>query len=271
MQQIMMRKILFIIPILLLVSCGGRNEKNATGGGEKEAVAQGISCPFTVDPFQLISTRDGHLVRSVMSPYKEPKAQTGKRDDPAAFFEGDRDPIRGFREGGLGGMVRLADGYAEFRDLKNIYITDEGILMSHLASDTVYTVSASGGLTPRYIRIPAAMGLTPERRRYSGLRFETGRYAFFIAAGYGGRMGYKLDKSTGALTESCLYNVDIDHESTRENRIVYPIGTNTGTFAQFYQPIHLIEWHEAGKLSGDLAALAATLNENDNPVCRFRK
>jgi hypothetical protein len=227
-----------------------------------------------VDLYQLISLRDGHLIRSVMPPLDEPKASAGTGHDPETFFglNSDPDPTRGFREGGLGGMVRSADGYAEYRETKSIYyVTDERTMLSDLVMDTVYTVSASGDLTPRYIKMPSPMKVDPERRRYSGLRFETDRYAFFIAAGSGGRMGYKLDKTTGAFTESYLYNADIDHERTRENRIVYPTGTSTGTFGQFYQPLYLIQWLEEGKLSGELAALAATLKEDDNPVLLTQK
>jgi hypothetical protein len=38
-----------------------------------------------------------------------------------------------------------------------------------------------------------------------------------------------------------------------------------------YQPFRLLGWLEEGKLSGELATLAATLKEDDNPVLLISK
>jgi hypothetical protein len=120
------------------------------------------------------------------------------------------------------------------------------------------------------------MGLDLARRRYSTLALESDRYAFFMAigtdSGSGGNIaGYKVDKTTGGITQTYLYDANLDHERTRDNRIVSPRGVAKGRFAVPYQPFQLLQWLEEDKLSGELATLAATLKDTDNPVLLISK
>ncbi len=139
------------------------------------------------------------------------------------------------------------------------------------SADTVYVVSAAGELASRWVKTPSAVEMSIDARRYSGLRLETDHYAFFAATtGITDNMGYKIDKTTGAVTRTYLYDANLDHVSTRNNRIITP-PVNTGRLAMPYQPLHLIKWLEEGKLSGELATLAATLKEDDNPVLLISK
>ncbi len=232
---------------------------------------------FAIYPFQLISSRDASVECSLLPPYKEPNAMVIIADPQGYIDEvrsgaGAVNDTEGFKGGG-GMMMILMDGSpVQINDSNNIYNTGNGVMLTNYVADTVYVVSAAGELTPRWVKAPSPMELSIEKRRYSSLRLENGRYAFFYAtAGVTGNMGYKVDKSTGDVTRTYLYDANIDHERTAMNRIISPTGVSTGRFAMPYQPLRLLHWLEKGKLTGELATLAATLKETANPVLMISK
>jgi hypothetical protein len=232
---------------------------------------------LAIDPFQLISSRDGHTVKSLMPPFDEPDAFVAAVD-VEAILNGSNEPTKpadqtaGFKGGGVMMMTLSPEKTTQIFDINNIYVTAAGVELTHFVADTVYLVSEAGGLTPRWVKAPTPMEIDLAHRRYSGMRLETERYAFFAAtAGRSGNMGYKVDKTTGGITQTYLYDANLDHERTRDNRIISPGGVATGRFAMAYQPFQLLGWLEEGKLSGELATLAATLKETDNPVLLISK
>ncbi len=232
-----------------------------------------------VEPYRLISGRDGKLVTSPRPPYHEPYAYTGMDyDDIIDMWGNESDDGDGYKPGGIVGMAMRPGSNLPPDAPKMSFLQQSGIIgpwgdvmtLSEFTCDTVYSVSALGALRPRWVKLPSAMGTDVSRRRMSGLTLETEDRAFFIASGFGGNAGYKVDKQTGEVTQTYLYDANLDHERTRNNRIIAP-PVGTGRFAMPYQPFQLLGWLEEGKLSGPLATLAATLEETDNPVLLISK
>jgi hypothetical protein len=224
------------------------------------------------DPFMLISSLDGRLLKSPVPPHKDPNAYSDmSMEQFRAEFSDKPDSSDGFKGLGSGAMVLMDNSQpAILWQSNSIYLTEAGVELSEYVADTVWVVSGTGALTPRWIKSPPAMASDIPQRRYGGLRLETDRYALFSTMGFGGAMGYRVDKTDGTVTQTYLYDANLDHEQTRRNRIIAP-QVNTGRFAMPYQPLHLLEWLEQGKLSGPLGTLAATLEEADNPVIMIQK
>lgn len=234
-----------------------------------------------VDAFQMISSRNGKVIRSVMPPHPEPQAlvQTDMKPPQRGMYsywsipEMSSDPAKGYKggAGGVGLSLRYDQSYGILSESHTIYVTDAGVELTTFVADTVWVVSGDGGLSARWIKSPSPLGKDVSHRRYSRLGLESERYAFFSAVGAGEQSGYKVDKATGEITRAYLYDANIDHLKTRENRIIYPTGVSFGRLAMPYQPLHILQWLEEGKLSGPLADLATTLKETDNPVLLISK
>jgi hypothetical protein len=234
-----------------------------------------------VDAFQLISSKTGSLVKSLISAPKNPEALVPTdlplpKSGAVSYWyvpnEGN-DPSNRYKTvaGGVGLTLSYHQPYGILREAHNIYVTAAGVELTSLVADTVYVVSDAGELTPRWIKVPSPMESDVPKRRYSRLGMETERYAFFWAIGNGDQSAYKMNKSTGAITRTYLYDANVEHELSPLNKIIIPTGINTGRFAMPYQPVHLIDGLEMGALSGEIATLAATLNEDDNPVLMIAK
>ncbi len=228
-------------------------------------------------PLQLISGLDGSVVKTLMPPHKEPNAHTPTDiPQPASGISyrtgfTERDPSKAYRAGGVTVSLTKGDQHGVFEEGNSIYVTDEGVMITEFVSDTVYVVSGAGGLTPRWVKTPSPMNMDVPRRRYSKLDFETERYAFFAVAGGGDPAGYKMDKSNGTITRTYLYDANMEHVDFPFNKLIFLRGINTGRFAQSYQALSLKNLLEAGKLSGELATIASTIKEDDNPVIMLAK
>ena len=224
---------------------------------------------LVIYPFQLISTRDGSVVRTLLPPYDDPKAEIVSDRAPAREV----DPTKGFHTMMMVIANMLPGGGMSVEIVENslLYVTPSGVSMTAFVADTVYSTSAQGVLSPKWIKSPSPMGLDLNQRRYSTLTLDGDRYAMFFAYGNERGMGYKVDKTTGTVTRAYVYDANVDHLSTRDNRQINPYGIHTGRFAMAYQPLKLLDWMEQGKLTGELATLAATLKETDNPVLLIQK
>ena len=232
---------------------------------------------FVIYPFQLISSLDGSVVKTLMPPHKEPNAHTPTDiPQPASgisyrtgFVE--RDPSKAYRAGGVTISLLKGDQYGVLEEGNSIYVTDDGVMITEFVSDTVYVVSGAGELTPRWVKTPSPMNMDVPRRRYSKLDFDTERYAFFAAAGGGDPAEYKVDKSNGTITRTYLYDANMEHVDFPFNKLIFLRGINTGHLAMSYQALSLKHLLEAGKLSGELATIASTIKEEDNPVLMLVK
>jgi hypothetical protein len=235
----------------------------------------------SVDAFQLISSRNGQVVKTVLPACENPQALVQTDIKPPqrgmvsywAIPETDNDPAKWYKgvAGGVGLSLRYDQSYGILSEEHNVYVTAAGVELTSLVADTVYMVSATGDLTPRWIKTPSPMKVDVPGRRYSKLGLETERYAFFSAVGAGETSGYVVDKSNGAVSRAYLYDANVDHLQTHFNRIIFPTAVSKGRLAMPYQPLHLLQWLEEGKLSGELATLTSTLKETDNPVLLISK
>ena len=234
-----------------------------------------------VDAFQLISSHDGSLMKSLIPAHKEPNAYIAQTDiaipPPASgiityhTLPAERSPAQRYKGTGVGIKLWAKEPFAMLTEDHNIYSTDKGMMLTAFVMDTVYVASEAGELTPRWVKTPSPMSENVPKRRYSRFGFETDRYAFFYALGAGDKSGYKVDKSTGVITRTYLYDANIEHVNSPLNKIIFPTAINYGRLAMPYQPMDLIQGLEYNALSGELATLAATLKETDNPVLLIQK
>ena len=233
--------------------------------------------PFVIHPFQLISSIDGSVVKTIIPPHKEPDPHIPTDiPQPASGMSTrtgfpERDPARAYRAGGVMVSLTKGDQYGVLREGNSMYVTNDGVVITEFVSDTVYVVSGAGELSPRWIKTPSPMKMDVPRRRYSKFDFETGPYAFFAAAGRGDPAEYKVDKSNGKITQTYFYDANMEHVDFPFNKLIFLRGINTGHFAQAHQALSLKNLLDAGKLSGELAEIAAGVKEDDNPVLMLVK
>lgn len=230
---------------------------------------------YVTYPYQLISSHDGSVIKSLLLPdtgrkahipvpENLPKPERGSTFRP--YLDESYKPF-GIR---VSRMFNEDIGWIE--EDYNIYVTEDGVMLTSFVADSVYVVSESGELTPRWIKTPSPMKIdNVSKRRYSKFEFETDRHAFFSAAGNGDSAGYMVDKSTGVISRTYLYDINMEHRDFPYNKIVFHTGVNTGHFAISHEAFMLLEFLEMGKLSGPLADIASTIKEDDNPVLMLVK
>ncbi len=148
----------------------------------------------------------------------------------------------------------------------------DGYLLSEPGIDTIYRLNKSSGrLTPVMTRTPSFASMeypvgvffagaggdyifmeTEERRYVEGRRPEEGRVKLIY------------DRRADEFYRGTLVNGD---HADRPELVWYNTpGVPPETLVVALQPFELLDLHAAGKLTGRLAEIAATLKEDDNPV-----
>ena len=144
------------------------------------------------------------------------------------------------------------------------------------SSDTIYNYSADGKITPLIVRTPSILSMDPEVFLYPGTL--TDRYYFMYAMkkeintetmkGFSGT-DLMYDKQEGALFQYTVYN---DDYSTKKLVFLrsYPINEEIAVYEQL-DAHKLVEAYENDQLKGRLKEIAATLDEESNPVLMLVK
>jgi hypothetical protein len=194
----------------------------------------------------IISKQDGRIVREVQIPYAELETLTWSKD---------------------GVVVTPA--------LNQIAFYRDNWVLANVSSDTIYSYLPDGEINPFIARTPSIHTMDPEvfliptllTDRYyfmSALKKELDLKTFKFPTAH-----WVYDKKEKALFESIVYNGDyLDNtlyvvgQGSLNREIVswWPIEAST-----------LVEAYEKGELKGKLKEIAATLDEESNPVIMLVK
>lgn len=196
--------------------------------------------------FALISKENGSIVRKIEIPYKDKK-----------FFR----------------QVDVSGEHYAFPDpfLRIIPYNGDMLLLEH-SSDTVYTFSPDFSLDPFLARTPSIQSMDPEiflvlRCISESYYFiETVKNVFDFSKNKGFPKKYLMyDKRHKSFFEYKAYNGDY---STKQEVFmsVFRLGNNEGEYYYRLEASQLVEAYEKGILKGKLKEIAATLDEESNPV-----
>jgi hypothetical protein len=206
-------------------------------------------------PLMIISKQDGRIVWTIDIPFEEKKTlMTLSREEST-------------------GAVRMATAAANYPVVPYF----GGWILAEPSADTLYSYSADHTMTPFIVRTPSIQSMDPEVFLFPGIL--TGRYYFLqvtkkefdFATGKGYPNTYLMyDRQEKALYENTVYNGDFS--SPKEVYMTYDVSINAEiTCWQKLEAPDLVEAYKDGKLTGRLAEIAATLDEEDTPVIMLLK
>jgi hypothetical protein len=196
----------------------------------------------------IISKQDGSIMKEIYIPFEKNKSHR--------IISGEYS------------MAIISDDYSIIPDQDNW-------LLVELSSDTVYKYSPDDHLIPFIVRTPPIQSM--ETEVFLLPRFFTDRYYFMNTSSKRfnrERMhGYPspslmYDKQENALFEYTVYN---DDYSTKREMRLKPSVNDEIAFWETLEAHQLVESYEKGELKGALKEIAATLDEESNPVIMLIK
>ena len=207
--------------------------------------------------FMIISKQDGSITKEIQLPFKEKIITNIIMRDAS-------------------GMLWGASPNTHY---PIIPYHDSWILVES-SSDTIYNYSPDHTMTPIIVRTPTIQTMDPEVFLFPGAVL-TDRYYFMEAVkkefNFGANSGYpstKLvyDKQEKSIFEYTLCNDDYSNKKreTMEWGPWIPVDNKTATWLHL-EAHRLVEAYEEGKLKGQLEEIAATLDEESNPVIMLIK
>ncbi|MDR2969325.1 MAG: 6-bladed beta-propeller [Tannerellaceae bacterium] len=202
--------------------------------------------------FFLVSKLDGSIAREVEIPYKEKISTAVWAPDSTAVM-----PVRNRT------LVPHANGW----------------MLMEASSDTVYSYSTGHSLTPLIVRTPSIRSMTTGVFLYPALL--TDRYCFMqtVEAKWDWetdtghtRIDFMYDRQENVPYEYVVYNGDYTNKQPVSMTSEVTFGNNEIGLVQTLQAFDLVEAYEKGQLKdGKLKEIAATLDEEDNPVIMLMK
>jgi hypothetical protein len=200
--------------------------------------------------FLVISKQDGNIVKEIEIPYKEKisSAVSGPRNVM---------PIRNRR------LVPHHD---------NIFSLVE------TSSDTIYGLMPDYSMIPLIERIPAVQSMSPPvflfpavlTERYCFMQTVKNEWNWETQTGHD-RVNLMYDRHEKALFECVVYNADFAGKQPVLMTSEVPFGNDEIALVQKLEVEDLVEALEKGQLKGKLKEIAATLNEESNPVLMLVK
>ncbi|MDR2970044.1 MAG: 6-bladed beta-propeller [Tannerellaceae bacterium] len=148
-------------------------------------------------------------------------------------------------------------------------------ILSEVSSDTIYAYSPDHRMMPLITRTPSVQSMNPEvflfpsvfTDRYSFMESVKKEYDFKQNTGYPG-VDLIYDKQDKFIAEYTVYNDDDDKKPVFMK--LRPVNSEIAS-ARALQAPDIIEAYEKGQLKGKLKEIAATLNEESNPVIMLAK
>jgi hypothetical protein len=204
--------------------------------------------------FLLISKQDGSITKEIKIPVKEKKSLV--RGTP-------------YKKGKVGRF------YAVY--YSHIIPYNGNWIFSDISSDTMYTFSSDYSLRPFLVRTPPIQSMDTEIAlifRFFSNRYyfmETVKNEFDLNSGEGfSRTFMMYDKQEKSFSGYTVYNGDY---TTKKE--IYMNALRPGNHEiESWQPLEaskLVESYKKGELKGKLKEIAATLDEEDNPVIMLIK
>ena len=170
------------------------------------------------------------------------------------------------------------------------YVRNPGIipyknhwLLMEAAADTIYSYSSTDGLKPFIARKPSIHEMNPKLFLFPGV--VTDRYCFMQGvklafedskSGELQKINWVYDLNEQTLFEYEIYNSDFTNKkittNLTDNILSLKIFNNDKiAFVERLEAADLIEAYQAGKLRGKLKEVAASLNEESNPIIMLAK
>ncbi|MDR1259511.1 MAG: 6-bladed beta-propeller [Tannerellaceae bacterium] len=206
------------------------------------------------DRFMIISKQDGSITREIEIPYKEFISS-------AVLFDGEN-----FRS------------VMPIRNRMLVPGPDSSWMLMENSSDTVYRLMSDYSMAPLIARTPAIQSMSPGIFLYPSVL--TGRYCFMqtVKAEWDWenntghtRVDLVYDMEEKALFESVVYNADFTGKQPVSMTSEVTFGNNEIALVHKLEAYELVEAYEKGELKGRLAEIAATLDEESNPVIMLIK
>lgn len=203
--------------------------------------------------FVLLSKEDGSIARKITIPFKEAKLLMQKKKEGEMTYSVSPGP------------------YSEM-------IPHNGnLLLIEVSSDTVYSLSPDYNLRPFLVRTPPIQSMNPEV--FLLLRMMSDRYYFmetvknvFDFSNNSGfpRTFFMYDKQDKNYYEYTVYNGDYSTPKEIYMNSLRHVDQDIESW-QSLEAYKLLEAYEKGELKGNLKEVAATLDEESNPVIMLIK
>ncbi|RHJ87852.1 6-bladed beta-propeller [Parabacteroides sp. AM08-6] len=204
-------------------------------------------------PFVLISKQDGSIVKDIKIPYKKKIMLQQQLQDGDIIYTTSPGPHR------------------------TIIPYKGNWMLSELSSDTVYTLLPDYSLRPSLVRTPPIQSMEPGI--FLLLRLFSDRYIFMEAiknvydwnakSGFP-RTFFMYDKQEKNFFEYRVYNGDYTTQQEIYMNMLRPVNHEIESWQNLDAP-RLVEAYEKGELKGKLKEIAATLDEEANPVIMLVK
>lgn len=198
--------------------------------------------------FMLVSKQDGSITKEIQIPFKEKKSIVMRT----------KDETTGMTYAYLPSCVYPIIPYF------NNY------LLMELSADTLYTYSQDHTMKPAIVRVPSVQSMMPEVFLLPSVL--TDRYYFMgtVKKEYGfPGIDLVYDKKEKTIFKYTVYNNDY---SSKEEVYMKSLPGNEEIASILYlEAPKLVEDHERGRLKGRLKEIAASLDEESNPVIMLIK
>ena len=152
------------------------------------------------------------------------------------------------------------------------------LMLMENSSDTIYKLSSDYSMTPLIVRTPLIGSMSPGIFLYPAVL--TDQYCFMQTVkaewNWQANTGHKrtdlmYDKQEKAIFEYVIYNADYDNEQPVCLTSEIPFGNNEIAVVLKLEAVELVEAYKKGQLKGKLKEIAATLDEESNPVLMLVK
>lgn len=205
--------------------------------------------------FNLISKQDGSITKEIKIPYKEKKVLAQTLEDK------ENNSMRWVSPGAYSTLIPHNDNW----------------ILSELSSDTVYTFLPDQNLRPFLVRSPSIQTMNPEE--FLIFRLISDRYYFMETI----KNAWDFSKGKGFPRTFLMYDTQEkdffkynvyngDYSVKKEVYMnAFRIANSENELWCPLEASELVESYKKGRLKGKLKDIAATLNEESNPVIMLIK
>ena len=205
--------------------------------------------------FFLISKQDGNITKEITIPVKEKLFLRQQLKDEANDI-----------------VYTVSPG-----EYSNIISSKDGLILLELSSDTVYTLLPDNNLLPIIVRNPPIQNSDPEV--YLILRLMSDRYYFMETIkneyDFNTKDGFPRKFMVYDRKEKAMFNYTVNNGDFSITKEMYMSMLRPVNFeSEYWYPLEahqLVESYEKGELRGKLKEIAATLDEESNPVIMLIK
>jgi len=219
-----------------------------------------LLCSFVLgdgrNKYFVISKQDGSVTREIEIPYKEKISSNVIRTD---------------EQGRVRGMMPI-------RNRTLVPHRDDSWMLMEESSDTIYRFFTDYNMRPLLVRNPPIKSMNPGVFLYPAVLTEHYCFMQTVKAEWNWetntghtRVNLMYDRRENALFDCVVYNNDYTIKQPVLMTSEITFGNNEIALVQILEAYQLVESYKKGELKGRLKEIAATLDEEDNPVIMIVK